>query len=97
MFSFDKFDLVRNYYWRIFILDSERCGAGYEDGTLRLFDLSKVDLEAKFTPHCSSVSAIAFSIDGLRIKVKFPIVGECIIIILNMQEKLLSLEALGDC
>ena len=49
-----------------FSADSERCVTGFEDGNLRLFDLSKIDIEAKFAPHSCRVSAIVFSTDGWR-------------------------------
>ncbi|XP_071943850.1 WD repeat-containing protein 90-like [Antedon mediterranea] len=38
--------------------------AGYSDGTLRVFDLAKVELVLKMHPHAVAVTAIATSADG---------------------------------
>jgi WD40 repeat protein len=43
---------------------NERCAAGYDDGALRIYDLERTDMEAKFAPHDSSVQCLAFSPDG---------------------------------
>ena len=37
---------------------------GYSDGTLRLFDLDKVEMVLKLKPHAAAVTALAFSHDG---------------------------------
>ncbi|XP_077979468.1 WD repeat-containing protein 90-like [Glandiceps talaboti] len=42
----------------------QRVVAGYSDGTIRLFDLNKVDLILKMHPHPVAVTAISFSSDG---------------------------------
>ena len=38
--------------------------AGYGDGTVRMFDLNKVEMVLKMQPHASKVTAICFSADG---------------------------------
>lgn len=38
--------------------------AGYSDGTLRVFSISRTALELKMHPHRSALTAIAFSTDG---------------------------------
>ena len=38
--------------------------AGYSDGTLRLFDINKVEMILKLQPHAVTVTAVAFSADG---------------------------------
>ena len=38
--------------------------AGYGDGTIRMFDLDKVEMVLKLQPHASAVKAISFSSDG---------------------------------
>ena len=38
--------------------------AGYGDGTVRMFDLNKVEMLLKMHPHAASVTAISFSSDG---------------------------------
>lgn len=43
--------------------DSTRCTAGYADGTLRIFDLERMDLEAKSKPHTSAVTAVGYDRD----------------------------------
>ena len=40
------------------------CVAGYSDGTVRVFDLGKVEMIVKMQPHASAVTKIAFSGDG---------------------------------
>ena len=37
---------------------------GYSDGTVRMFDLQKLDMVLKMHPHPVSVTAITFSADG---------------------------------
>ena len=38
--------------------------AGYGDGTVRMFDLNRVEMVLKMQPHAASVTAICFSADG---------------------------------
>lgn len=38
--------------------------AGYSDGTVRMFDINKVEMVLKMHPHAVSVTAISFSSDG---------------------------------
>jgi len=38
--------------------------AGYSDGTVRLFDLSRVEMTLKMHPHASATTATCFSADG---------------------------------
>jgi len=38
--------------------------AGYSDGTVRLFDLNRVEMTLKMHPHASATTAICFSADG---------------------------------
>ena len=40
--------------------------AGYSDGTVRMFDLNKVEMILKMHPHAVSVTAISFASDGMR-------------------------------
>ncbi|XP_035829418.1 WD repeat-containing protein 90 [Aplysia californica] len=40
---------------------------GYSDGTLRLFDLSSVEMLLKLQPHAVTVTAVCFSADGAMI------------------------------
>ncbi|XP_045400730.1 WD repeat-containing protein 90 [Lemur catta] len=44
--------------------EQQRLAAGYSDGTLRLFRISRTALELKMRPHPSALTAIAFSTDG---------------------------------
>ena len=39
--------------------------AGYSDGTVRMFDLNKVEMVLKMQPHAVAVTAIIFSADGM--------------------------------
>ncbi|KAJ8318923.1 hypothetical protein KUTeg_004014 [Tegillarca granosa] len=41
--------------------------AGYSDGTVRMFDINKVEMVLKMHPHAVSVTAISFSSDGRMI------------------------------
>ncbi|KAK2180206.1 hypothetical protein NP493_453g01010 [Ridgeia piscesae] len=41
--------------------------AGYSDGTVRMFDLGKVEMALKMHPHATAVTAISFSSDGRMI------------------------------
>lgn len=47
-----------------FSADGERCVAGFASGALRVFDLARVELEAKVVPHTTAVTVVAFSADG---------------------------------
>ena len=38
--------------------------AGYSDGTVRMFDLNRVEMVLKMHPHAMAVTAICFSADG---------------------------------
>ena len=38
--------------------------AGYADGTVRMFDLNKVEMILKMQPHAAPVTAISYSSDG---------------------------------
>ncbi|BFZ03507.1 hypothetical protein BsWGS_06545 [Bradybaena similaris] len=40
---------------------------GYSDGTVRVFDLSKVEMLLKMHPHAVTVTTLAFSADGIMI------------------------------
>jgi WD40 repeat protein len=42
--------------------------AGYSDGTVRMFDVNKVEMVLKMHPHAVAVTAISFSSDGMLIK-----------------------------
>ena len=43
--------------------------AGYSDGTVRMFDVNKVEMILKMHPHAVAVTAISFSSDGRSIDV----------------------------
>ena len=43
---------------------ASHCVAGYEDGTVRLFDFSKVEMIMKMQPHSVAVTALCCSNDG---------------------------------
>lgn len=45
-------------------INQSHCVAGYGDGTVRMFDLGRVEMIMKMQPHASSVTHIAFSPDG---------------------------------
>ena len=38
--------------------------AGYSDGTIRMFDLNKVEMNMKIQPHASAVTALCYASDG---------------------------------
>ena len=38
--------------------------AGYSDGTIRVFSISRTEMELKMHPHAAAVTAIAYSTDG---------------------------------
>ena len=44
------------------------CVAGYDDGTVRLFDLGRVEMIMKIHPHGTPVTAVTFSADGKWLK-----------------------------
>uniref|UniRef100_A0A8C5V467 WDR90 4th beta-propeller domain-containing protein n=1 Tax=Microcebus murinus TaxID=30608 RepID=A0A8C5V467_MICMU len=44
--------------------EQQRLAAGYSDGTLRLFSISRTAMELKMRPHPSALTAVAFSTDG---------------------------------
>ena len=46
------------------IIHPSHCAAGYSDGTIRIFDLGKVEMVMKMQPHAAAVTAIAFSSFG---------------------------------
>lgn len=45
-------------------LSTEHLVAGYSDGTLRVFDVGKVQMVQKMHPHASPVKAVAYSVNG---------------------------------
>lgn len=38
--------------------------AGYSDGTMRVFSISRTEMELKMHPHATALTAIAYSTDG---------------------------------
>ncbi|KAJ7305716.1 hypothetical protein JRQ81_010082 [Phrynocephalus forsythii] len=44
--------------------ESQRIVAGYSDGTIRMFSLSRTEMELKMHPHAVAVTALGFSADG---------------------------------
>lgn len=38
--------------------------AGYSDGTIRVFSISRTEMELKMHPHATALTAIAYSTDG---------------------------------
>ncbi|XP_062820674.1 WD repeat-containing protein 90 isoform X1 [Anolis carolinensis] len=44
--------------------ESERIVAGYSDGTLRVFSISRTEMELKMHPHAVAVTALGYSADG---------------------------------
>ena len=52
------------------VIRPSHCAAGYSDGTIRLFDLGKVEMIMKMQPHAASVTAISFSAHGKIISCK---------------------------
>ena len=59
----------------------QRVAAGYSDGTVRLFDLGKVEMVLKMQPHGVAVTAICFSTDGEYLLLIYIIIIIIIIII----------------
>lgn len=46
------------------VIHPSHSAAGYSDGTIRIFDLGKVEMIMKMQPHAASVTAISFSAHG---------------------------------
>lgn len=44
--------------------EQQRVAAGYSDGTLRVFSISRTAMEFRVQPHSDALTAIAFSADG---------------------------------
>ncbi|NXU84394.1 WDR90 protein, partial [Xiphorhynchus elegans] len=44
--------------------ESQHVVAGYSDGTIRVFNISRTEMELKMHPHSASLTAIAYSTDG---------------------------------
>ncbi|NWR80559.1 WDR90 protein, partial [Centropus unirufus] len=44
--------------------ESQHVVAGYSDGTIRVFSVSRTEMELKMHPHAVAVTAIAYSTDG---------------------------------
>lgn len=44
--------------------EQQHMAAGYSDGTLRVFNVSRISMELKMHPHLAALTAIAFSADG---------------------------------
>ena len=61
----------------------QRVAAGYSDGTVRLFDLGKVEMVLKMQPHGVAVTAICFSTDGEYLLLIYIIIIIIIIIIIT--------------
>ncbi|XP_054570544.1 WD repeat-containing protein 90 [Eptesicus fuscus] len=47
--------------------EQQHVAAGYSDGTLRVFNISRISMELKMHPHLAALTAIAFSADGQTI------------------------------
>ncbi|XP_049624801.1 WD repeat-containing protein 90 [Suncus etruscus] len=47
--------------------EQQRVAAGYSDGTLRVFSISRTAMELRVQPHSDALTAIAFSADGQSI------------------------------
>lgn len=50
--------------WSRHSSSEQRIAAGYSDGTIRFFSVSKTEMEMKMHPHPCAVTAIAFSLTG---------------------------------
>ncbi|PIO31188.1 hypothetical protein AB205_0180910, partial [Aquarana catesbeiana] len=50
--------------WSPHSASGQRIAAGYSDGTIRIFSVSKTEMEMKIHPHPCAVTAIAFSLSG---------------------------------
>ncbi|XP_052535941.1 WD repeat-containing protein 90 isoform X1 [Tympanuchus pallidicinctus] len=44
--------------------ESQHVVAGYSDGTIRVFSISRTEMELKMHPHATALTAIAYSTDG---------------------------------
>ncbi|NXW82417.1 WDR90 protein, partial [Alopecoenas beccarii] len=44
--------------------ESQHVVAGYSDGTIRVFNISRTEMELKIQPHAAALTAIAYSTDG---------------------------------
>lgn len=44
--------------------ESQHVVAGYSDGTIRVFSISRTEMELKMQPHVVALTAIAYSTDG---------------------------------
>ncbi|XP_019363134.1 PREDICTED: WD repeat-containing protein 90 isoform X1 [Gavialis gangeticus] len=44
--------------------ENQRVVAGYSDGTLRVFSISRTEMELKMHPHAFALTAVAYSADG---------------------------------
>uniref|UniRef100_A0A8C8BFF5 WD repeat-containing protein 90 n=1 Tax=Otus sunia TaxID=257818 RepID=A0A8C8BFF5_9STRI len=44
--------------------ESQHVVAGYSDGTIRVFSISRTEMELKMHPHAAALTAIAYSTDG---------------------------------
>uniref|UniRef100_A0A8C0K9L5 WDR90 4th beta-propeller domain-containing protein n=1 Tax=Canis lupus dingo TaxID=286419 RepID=A0A8C0K9L5_CANLU len=47
--------------------EQQQVAAGYSDGTLRVFSISRIAMELKMHPHRAALTAIAYSADGQTI------------------------------
>ncbi|XP_016076183.1 PREDICTED: WD repeat-containing protein 90 [Miniopterus natalensis] len=47
--------------------EQQHMAAGYSDGTLRVFNISRISMELKMHPHLAALTAITFSADGQTI------------------------------
>ncbi|XP_068921625.1 WD repeat-containing protein 90 [Petaurus breviceps papuanus] len=47
--------------------DHQQVVAGYSDGTIRVFSISRTEMELKMHPHPAALTAISFSMDGQTI------------------------------
>ncbi|NXJ19373.1 WDR90 protein, partial [Dicrurus megarhynchus] len=45
-------------------VESQHVVAGYSDGTVRVFSISRTEMELKMHPHAAALTAIAYSSDG---------------------------------
>ncbi|KAM3917263.1 WD repeat-containing protein 90 [Leptodactylus fuscus] len=50
--------------WNRHVSSGQRIAAGYSDGTIRFFSVSKTEMEMKIHPHPCAVTAVAFSLSG---------------------------------
>lgn len=45
-------------------VESQHVVAGYSDGTVRVFSVSRTEMELKMHPHAAALTAITYSTDG---------------------------------